>query len=153
MKRYMPFVLLLVAVCVTASAQTFDREVLVQTSTIDALLDGVYDGELTYAELSRYGDFGIGTFEGLDGEMIAFDGAIWQVKSDGKAYCGHHEPFADHLREHSFSGCTESHAQADLVCALRDCIRDHAVHADGGEEQRQESEHAEQYGDKPVAVD
>lgn len=86
MKRYMPFVLLLVAVCVTASAQTFDREVLVQTSTIDALLDGVYDGELTYAELSRYGDFGIGTFEGLDGEMIAFDGAIWQVKSDGKAY-------------------------------------------------------------------
>ena len=36
--------------------------------------------------LSRYGDFGIGTFNGLDGEMIAFDGAIWQVKSDGKAY-------------------------------------------------------------------
>jgi acetolactate decarboxylase len=85
-KRHMPCVLLLVALCVTVSAQVCDREVLVQTSTIDALLDGVYDGEMTYAELSKYGDFGIGTFEGLDGEMIAFDGAIWQIKADGKAY-------------------------------------------------------------------
>ena len=28
----------------------------------------------------------MGTFEGLDGEMIALDGAFYQIKTDGKAY-------------------------------------------------------------------
>ena len=45
-----------------------------QTSTIDALLARVFDGEMTYGQLSQYGDFGIGTFNALDGEMIAFGG-------------------------------------------------------------------------------
>ena len=41
---------------------------------------------MTYGELRRHGDFGLGTFNGLDGEMIAFDGSFYQVKSDGAAY-------------------------------------------------------------------
>lgn len=57
-----------------------------QNSTINALLEGVYDGAMTYGELRRHGDFGLGTFNGLDGEMIAFDGKFYQVKSDGVAY-------------------------------------------------------------------
>jgi acetolactate decarboxylase len=59
---------------------------LFQTSTIGALMEGVYDGETTYAELARHGDFGLGTFNALDGEMIAFGGRFYQIKSDGKAY-------------------------------------------------------------------
>ena len=47
-----------------------NRETLSQVSTINALLAGVYDGILTVGELKGYGDFGIGTFEGLDGEMV-----------------------------------------------------------------------------------
>ena len=47
-----------------------------QNSTINALLEGVYDGSMTYGELRRHGDFGLGTFNGLDGEMIAFDGRL-----------------------------------------------------------------------------
>ena len=62
------------------------RETLVQISTIDALLNGVYDGVITFGNLKQYGDFGIGTFEGLDGEMVAFDGNFYQVKADGIAY-------------------------------------------------------------------
>jgi acetolactate decarboxylase len=57
-----------------------------QNSTVNALLEGVYDGSMTYAELRRHGDFGLGTFNALDGEMIAFDGGFYQVKSDGIAY-------------------------------------------------------------------
>jgi acetolactate decarboxylase len=57
-----------------------------QNSTINALLEGVYDGSLTYGELRRHGDFGLGTFNALDGEMIAFDGEFYQIKSDGIAY-------------------------------------------------------------------
>lgn len=62
------------------------RETLTQISTIDAILNGVYDGVVTYGELKKYGDFGIATFEGLDGEMVAFDGNFYQIKADGKAY-------------------------------------------------------------------
>jgi len=35
-----------------------------QVSTIDAILNGLYDGVITYGDLKEYGDFGIGTFEG-----------------------------------------------------------------------------------------
>lgn len=56
-----------------------------QVSTMDALLDGVYDGEVTYAELARHGDFGLGTFNGLDGEMVAVDGRFFHLRSDGSA--------------------------------------------------------------------
>jgi acetolactate decarboxylase len=56
-----------------------------QTSTINALLEGVYDGEVTFGELRQHGDFGLGTFNALDGEMIALDGEFYQVRSDGRA--------------------------------------------------------------------
>ena len=59
---------------------------LVQISTIDALLQGVYEGNTTLHTLSENGDFGIGTFNGLDGEMILADGVFYQVRSDGKIY-------------------------------------------------------------------
>jgi acetolactate decarboxylase len=64
-----------------------------QNSTINALLEGVYDGSMTYGELRRHGDFGLGTFNALDGEMIAFDGGFYHVKADGVAY----PPFASVL--------------------------------------------------------
>jgi len=59
---------------------------LTQVSTIDAILNGLYDGVITYGELKEYGDFGIGTFEGLDGEMVALNADFYQVKADGVAY-------------------------------------------------------------------
>jgi acetolactate decarboxylase len=62
------------------------RETLTQVSTINALMVGVYDGVITGGELKGYGDFGIGTFEGLDGEMVELDGKLYQIKADGIAY-------------------------------------------------------------------
>src|ERR687893_1646409 len=59
---------------------------LFQTSTIEALLDGNYEGDVTFAELEEHGDFGLGTFDALDGEMIALDGDFYQVRADGRAY-------------------------------------------------------------------
>jgi acetolactate decarboxylase len=61
-------------------------DVLTQVSTIDAILNGLYGGVITYGELKDYGDFGIGTFEGLDGEMVALNGEFYQIKADGVAY-------------------------------------------------------------------
>jgi acetolactate decarboxylase len=62
------------------------RHALFQTSTIDALLHGKYDGDVDFAELGGRGDFGLGTLEALDGEMVALDGRFYQVKADGRAY-------------------------------------------------------------------
>jgi len=61
-----------------------DREVLYQVSTIDALMQGVFDGVQPVAELKKHGDFGIGTFDALDGEMIVLDGTVYQAKADGR---------------------------------------------------------------------
>ncbi|MDW7733659.1 MAG: acetolactate decarboxylase [Methanolobus sp.] len=62
------------------------NDILYQVSTINALLEGVYDGEIDYGTLKQHGDFGIGTFSGLDGEMIELDGIVYQIKDDGIAY-------------------------------------------------------------------
>jgi acetolactate decarboxylase len=70
---------------------------LFQTSTIEALLEGNYDGDISFAELEERGDFGLGTLDALDGEMIALDGGFYQVKADGQAYAVDRElrtPFA-----------------------------------------------------------
>ena len=59
---------------------------LFQTSTLDALLEGKYDGDVSFAELEGRGDFGLGTLDALDGELICLDGNFFQVKADGLAY-------------------------------------------------------------------
>ncbi|CAG9001636.1 MAG: Alpha-acetolactate decarboxylase [Candidatus Celerinatantimonas neptuna] len=56
-----------------------------QTSLMSALIAGVYEGTATIDDLLHHGDFGLGTFNQLDGELIAFDGQIFQLKSDGSA--------------------------------------------------------------------
>ena len=63
-----------------------NRDTLVQVSTIDTLINGIYDGIIDYKTLKQHGDFGIGTFDTLDGEMIAVDGKYYQIKADGKVY-------------------------------------------------------------------
>jgi len=65
---------------------TGDRDVLYQVSTIDALMQGVFDGVQTVGEIRKKGDFGIGTFDALDGEMIVLDGVVYQAKADGHIY-------------------------------------------------------------------
>lgn len=71
--------------CWMANAQE-TKDSLYQVSTINALLQGFYDGELTFGELKKHGDLGIGTFASLDGEMLALDGEFFRVRADGKAY-------------------------------------------------------------------
>ena len=60
-----------------------EPHVLFQASTIGALLEGSYDGDLTFAELAEHGDLGLGTLNGLDGEMIALDGRFHRADVDG----------------------------------------------------------------------
>jgi acetolactate decarboxylase len=61
-----------------------EPHVLFQASTIGALLDGAYEGDLSFAELAEHGDLGLGTLNGLDGEMIAIDGEFLRADVDGE---------------------------------------------------------------------
>lgn len=63
-----------------------DRETIFQNAPINALMAGCYDGTMSVKSLKEHGDFGFGTLDALDGEMVALDGAFYQIKPDGKAY-------------------------------------------------------------------
>jgi acetolactate decarboxylase len=60
-----------------------EAHVLFQASTVAALLDGAFEGDLSFAELAEHGDLGLGTLNGLDGEMIALDGGFFHADADG----------------------------------------------------------------------
>ncbi len=60
-----------------------EPHVLFQASTIGALLEGSYDGDVTFAELAEHGDLGLGTINALDGEMIALEGRFYRADVDG----------------------------------------------------------------------
>jgi acetolactate decarboxylase len=78
-------VAILAALAMIPCAEAAGNDTIFQVSTIDALLQGVFDGFFPFEELMKHGDFGIGTFDSLDGEMIAVDGQYYQVKADGTA--------------------------------------------------------------------
>ena len=61
-----------------------DRDTAYQVSTIDALMQGVFEGVQSVKELKKHGDFGIGTFDGLEGELILLDGVVYHAKADGQ---------------------------------------------------------------------
>ncbi|KAA9002703.1 acetolactate decarboxylase [Affinibrenneria salicis] len=73
------------------------ESVIYQTSLMSGLISGVYEGPTTMADLLKHGDFGIGTFNDLDGELVAMNSKIFQLRGDGSARAAHPEqktPFA-----------------------------------------------------------
>jgi len=61
-----------------------EPHVLFQASMIGALLDGGFEGDLSFAELAAHGDLGLGTLNHLDGEMVALDGEFFRADVDGR---------------------------------------------------------------------
>jgi acetolactate decarboxylase len=74
-----------------ADALEVEHATLFQVSTSTALVKGIYKGVVTVGELKQHGDFGLGTFDGLDGEMLGLDGHFYQLRGSGEVT----EPGAD----------------------------------------------------------
>ncbi len=55
------------------------------TAPVNALVLGYYRENTSVGEIRKHGDFGLGTFNNLDGEMVVLDGNVYQVKADGVA--------------------------------------------------------------------
>jgi acetolactate decarboxylase len=74
------------SIVVTALARHLEKPVhtVFQVSTSGALVAGVYDREVSVETILRHGDFGLGTFANLDGEMVVLDGQVFQVQGSGR---------------------------------------------------------------------
>jgi acetolactate decarboxylase len=86
-----------------------NHSTLFQVSTSTALVEGVYGGVVTIGELKQHGSFGLGTFDGLDGEMLALDGHFYQVLGDGTVREARDDARAP------FAVVTEFRAERELV--------------------------------------
>jgi acetolactate decarboxylase len=64
-----------------ASAEV-DRDSYYQVSTYGRLSEGGYRGMISIERLLEHGDFGIGTVEGIDGEMMVLDGVAYRAGTD-----------------------------------------------------------------------
>jgi acetolactate decarboxylase len=63
-----------------------EPHILFQASTFEALLESNYEGDVSFAELREHGDLGLGTFDAVDGEMIAVDGEFFRAAFDGTVH-------------------------------------------------------------------
>lgn len=70
---------------ISALAEFLDIEhhTIYQVSTSGALVQGVFQGCVKIGDVKRHGDFGLGSFDSLDGEGVLLDGIAYQARSDG----------------------------------------------------------------------
>jgi acetolactate decarboxylase len=51
---------------------------------LNALVEGIYEENIHLNEILKHGNFGIGTFDDLDGEMVILDGTVYQITAEGR---------------------------------------------------------------------
>jgi len=54
-----------------------------QAGSIASLIQCAYDGQIDLNELSKHGDFGLGTVDRIDGELIIVDGEFYRADAKG----------------------------------------------------------------------
>lgn len=83
MKRILALLLIMLSLIGCTPAENTHKDVLYQVATLSSLQMGGFDGVLPVRELRQHGDIGIGTFDGVNGEMIVLDGKVYQALADG----------------------------------------------------------------------
>ncbi|HSV42254.1 MAG TPA: acetolactate decarboxylase [Methanomassiliicoccales archaeon] len=77
------FVVLIIIAVLAWPVSSPRNDSMYQKGTLDDLMKGEYDGTMKVPDLLRHGDVGLGTFHGLNGEMVVLEGVCYQVTSDG----------------------------------------------------------------------
>lgn len=89
-KEYLALILIIgvmgAAVFLNPSTANQDHGTIYQVSTYSSLASGGYDGNITIEEVKKHGNTGIGTINGLYGEMIVLDGVFYQIRSDATVH-------------------------------------------------------------------
>ena len=60
-----------------------NTETIYQVALLQSLVQGYYNGIISVAALKERGDTGIGTFDGVNGELIMLDGVVYRAAADG----------------------------------------------------------------------
>lgn len=107
-----------------SEAFQLERHSLFQVSTSNALAQGVFAGAVTVGELRRHGDFGLGTFAGLDGELIMIEGVCFRAGAGGDV-----EEVGDE-REVPFALVTRFVADVDTVIEFSAALAELAARLD-----------------------
>jgi acetolactate decarboxylase len=114
--------------CCSAPVPAPERggDAIIQTSIINALMLGRYDGVTPVADLLQLGDFGLGTVDRLDGELIILDGRAYQARGDGSVVDASPttSPFAvvTPFDEDGSLPCPPSRRLAELEAALDEAL-------------------------------
>ena len=110
------------------------------STPINALVEGLYVENITIGDIRRHGNFGLGTFDYLDGEMVILDGRVYQVRSDGNVYSiadDEHSPFAcvTFFKPDTFDDIGDASSLPDLLKTLDSLIPSrnmlYAIRVDG----------------------
>lgn len=85
-----------------------------QVSTLNSLMLGNLSGVISINELLKNGDYGIGTCEGLDGEMIVIDGTAYNGHASGAVQKYHNDDKVAFASVCRFSEHTKSFIIKDI---------------------------------------
>lgn len=128
MNKFKQFLLLsMLSICTGLLAQQQNGDYIYHYSIMDGMRSGIYEGQHDVAHLTEKGNFGLGTYNLLDGEMIVKDGVFYRIRTDGnieKADATSQSPFnsltnfnADTTVSFGFSG-TLNELQKYIVSLL-----------------------------------
>lgn len=68
---------------IKANVSHYEDGTLIQVSTLNAVMEGDYRGSKSVREILNETDIGIGTYNGLDGEAIIYNGRAYVGRADG----------------------------------------------------------------------
>ena len=54
------------------------------SAPVNAIAEGLLEQNVPLVEIKQHGDFGLGTFNDLDGEMVLLDGVVYQITANGR---------------------------------------------------------------------
>ncbi|WP_439425771.1 acetolactate decarboxylase [Oenococcus alcoholitolerans] len=95
-----------------------NTKVLYQHGTLALLVPGLLDGTASIKDIMKHGDTGIGTGQGLDGELIFLNGIPYQINSKGKVQIVKDDfsvPFASaHFADFNFLNSPKNIKDQDL---------------------------------------
>lgn len=63
-----------------------DANRIYMCAPVNVLVEGIYEQKIPFTKVKQYGDFGLGTFDHLDGEMVMLDGTIYQINAAGNVH-------------------------------------------------------------------
>lgn len=76
----------LVAQILMCAQHVMGSNMVFQYSTVDAFVQGLYDGEMTFSDILKHGNFGIGGQNQLNGEILILDGVVYEMLYDGQTH-------------------------------------------------------------------